>query len=252
MPWDLACAHEAAARNGLAGIAIPAGEDLYSYSGDDLTVRGAGAVFLFTFRTAAIANYVQGRWHKKVDANWNRARGFVSDQTGATAHRIAYLNYPVASGDVLTSEADNGNNSQIENVAWGIAYGSMPMVREQPIIPIPPNAQWIEGDGGTAAVANTWTTSAVTWLADFNQNARYRIYGMMAQSATMYAARLIFKSGSTWTGYAPGGPGGDTAIINFPLYGDFGDFIGGAPPDIEVLCSGTDAAQYVHLLIAPV
>ena len=65
----------------------------------------------------------------------------------------------------------------------------------------------------------------------------------------MYALRVRHKVGP-WVGYRPGCTGGDTALATRPLYGNFGTFIGASPPDFEVLCSGTDAAQYAAILVA--
>lgn len=252
MPWDLVAFQEAAARNGLDGIAVAGGETFYKNSGDDLYVKRACAVQLATFVTAAIANYDEGRFHYTLDPNWCHSRMFARDQTGSVdRHNIMFLNYLIPDGAILRAEADNGNNSQIESCLLALIYDQSPGLSLSPI-GIPPRAQWVQGAGGTAAVANTWTKSAMTWSQTFDYNRFYRIYGLVAYSATGYAVRLFFKGSSPSVGWAPGIPMGDTAILSLPIFGDFGSFRGDQAPDVEVLCSGTDAAQYIDMLVAPV
>ena len=203
MAWDLVCYQEAAARNGLAGIAVAGGETKYKVSGDDLYVRGAGRVELATFITAAIANYDEGRFHRTLDPNWCHSRMFARDQTGAVdRHNLMFLNYPFAAGDILRAEADNGNNSQVENCSLALVYGGSPNLSLSPPA-LPVGAFWMQGAGGTAAVANTWVRSAMTWSATLNYNVIYKVVGMVAYSATGYAARLAYKGSSPSVGFAP-------------------------------------------------
>ena len=109
MPFDTVAFQEAAARNGLAGIAVAGGEDKYKSSGDDLYTLGDGRVEMATFVTAAIANYDEGRFHRTLDSNWIHSRMFARDQAGAVdRHNIMFLSYPFANGDILRAEADNG------------------------------------------------------------------------------------------------------------------------------------------------
>lgn len=109
----------------------------------------------------------------------------------------------------------------------------------------------MQGAGGTAAVANTWVTSTMTWSSTFNYNLDYRIVGLCAYSATGYAARLKYKGSAKAAAWRPGIPMGDTAILCMPIWGDFGSFRGDQPPDVQVLCSGTDAAQYIDMCVVP-
>jgi len=249
MPFDTIAFMESAARDGLAGVAGAAGENLYAVSGDEITIRSDGVIFMAQCVTAAIANFDEFQFHKKTDAEWVHSRQFVRDQAGVmTPNSLMRLAYPVSKGDVIVAEADNGNNAQIEAVLLWIAYGSSPQLTTDPA-GIPTGARWIQGAGGTAAVAATWTQSTMTYDYNFKNDKKYQVLGMVAHSATGYAVRLKYKGGSSWLGYGAGIPMGDSNILTQPIYGDFGTFEGLTPPDIEVLCSGTDAAQYVDLLI---
>lgn len=252
MPWDLVAFQESAARDGLAGIAVAGGESFYKVSGDDLYVKRACAVELATFITAAVANYDEGRFHYTLDPNWVHSRMFARDQAGAVdRHNLMFLNYLVPAGAILRAEADNGNNAQIESCLLALVYDQSPGLSISPL-GVPPGARWVQGAGGTAAVANTWTKSTLTLSETFDYNRIYQIFGMCAYSATGYAVRLFYKGSAPSRGWSPGVPMGDTALLSMPIFGDFGRFRGDQPPDVEVLCSGTDAAQYVDLLVAPV
>lgn len=249
MPWDLVCFHESAARNGLAGIAVPAGEDYYKVSGDDLFVRGAGVINMAGFITAAIANYDEGRFHHTRDPNWNHSRVFVRDQTGAVDYsRTCFLAYPFNAGDILRAEADNANNAQIENCYLALVYGEAPGLR---IIPpqLPIGTRLVNLVGATTVTANTWSTASMTHNYEYNTNKLYQVLGMIAYSATGYAARMKYKGSSPWASWCPGVPCGDTNILNQMLYGNFGVFKGDQPPDVSFLCSAGDTAQYASLLI---
>lgn len=219
-------------------------------TGDDLEVRSNGIVAFLQFVTAAVANFDEGRIRRSLDPNWVHSRTAYRDQTGAVDYgRARFLGYPFNDGDVLNAEADNGNNAQVEAALLALVYGSNPgLSQEPPGGQIPVGAKWILATGGTAAVAGTWTKSAVTWSETFDKNRVYQVLGMIAYSATMYAARLQHRSGDM-VNHRPGVPGGDTPILCSPLYGYFGSFRGDKPPNLEVLCSGTDAAQYAELLI---
>lgn len=251
MPWDLNIFHESAARNGLAGIAALSQDGVVT-SGDDLEVRGDGSVVMATFITAAVANFDEARFHRTLDPNWQHTRTAFRDQTGAVdMHNVMFCNYPVKSGDVLRAEADNGNNAQIESCLLAVAYGGDPMLSVGfPKFAIPATAKWINGVGGTTHTANTLSQCAITWSEAFNKDQVYRVLGMVAYSATAYAARLRYRGRSPAIGYFPGVPAGDTNILNQPIYGDFGSFLGDQPPNVDMLSSGGDTAQYVSLLVA--
>lgn len=251
MPWDLNIFYESAARNGLDGIAA-INQDGVVTSGDDLEVRGAGAVHMATCITAAVANFDEWRFHRSLDPNWNHSRTHFRDQTGAVdLHNIQFLNYPFQSGDVLRAQADNGNNAQIEAVLLACVYGGNPMLSVGvPRFDIPAGAKWVNGVGGTTITAGALSNCTITWSESFNKDQVYQVLGMVGYSATGYAARLRYRGKSPAIGYFPGVPVGDTSILNQPIYGNFGAFVGDQPPNVEFLGSAGDTAEYVALLIA--
>lgn len=245
--WDLVAFYESAARNGLAGIAAIE-HDEHIVSGDDLEVRDNGFVAMVQCVTAAIANFDEWRFHRSLDPNWVHSRSAVRDQTGGVDYgRVRFLKYPFNDGDVLNVEADNTNNAQVEAALLALAYGVDPNLTQMPNA-LPVGARWVLATGATAAVAGAWKKSTTTFSESFDKNKVYKILGMLAYSDTMYACRLQHRSGDM-VEHRPGVPGGDTAILCSPLYGYFGSFKGDKPPQLEVLASGTDAAQYAELLI---
>jgi len=251
MPWDLNVFYESGARDGLAGIAAIAQDGIVT-NGDDLEPRGDGTVILGTCVTAAVANFDEWRFRRTLDPNWIHSRTAYRDQTGAVDERnLLFLNYPVKSGDVLRAEADNGGNAQIEAALLAIAYGGDPALSVGiPRIAIPPNARWVNGVGATTVTAGALTPCAITWSETFDKDRVYQVLGMIAYSATGYAARLRYRGKSAAVGWFPGVPAGDTAILAQRFYGNFGSFYGDQPPQAELLCSAGDTAQYVELLVA--
>lgn len=248
MPWDYELFHLSGARNGMTVI-TPSATNTVRISGNNLEPRTAGHVRMATCVTAAIANLVGWRFRETQQTNYARSTGHSRDQTGAVdGHNLMFLAYPFGKDAILQAEADNGNNAQVESVQMALAYGTDPLLGLQPRFVVPDNSGWIDGQGGTAAVANVWTESAVTWNFTFKRDINYAIIGMMAYSATGYAGRLIFPAGEV---YRPGVPAGDTNLLNQPIYGHFGTFKGQNPPNLEICASGTDATQQVKLLISP-
>jgi hypothetical protein len=247
--WDTYAWMETAAKNGLTAVAAVA-DPITVTAGDDIEMRFKGAVRHFEAIQAA-GNGVELRFHRKQDPNWVRAHDFFKVQTDPGYYsKVAFLNYLVNGGDLLTAEIDNANNNQYDALIISVDYSGNANLRLDPVT-LPPNARWVSADLGTAAVAATWTETAATYDFDFDRNTVYGIYGLTGHSATMYAIRVRHKVGQ-WVGYRPGCTGGDTALATRPLYGNFGTFIGASPPDFEVLCSGADAAQYVAVLVAEV
>lgn len=249
MVWSLEAFYESVARNGLDGIAAIETDTLVT-TGDDLEMDANGVVAWATLVTAAIANVVDWRFHRTLDPNWFRSNVFVRDQTGAIDYgKLGFAGYPFSEGDVLNAEADNGNNAQVEALLLALGYPSAQFLLAPPTLP--PGARWVDVTGGTAAVAGTWTKSTATFNETFNRGQKYQVLGMIGYSATGYAMRLHHRGpkGNPWIEHRPGVPAGDTVLLCQPLYGDFGWFQGDKPPNLEVLCSGADGAQYASLLI---
>lgn len=111
---------------------------------------------------------------------------------------------------------------------------------------------WMRGTSVTAAVANAWTTLAVTWASNLPQG-NYAVTGLAVQSTNAQAARCIFENVS----YRPGSisiPGlGNISHPYFKLggLGQWGVFQNYAMPNIQVLANGADAAHEIYLGIMP-
>jgi hypothetical protein len=264
--WSLIAFQAAAARNGLTAIVPCTDLTQYTVVGTNYAkLAYKGFVSGFCFKTAAIANWVNGQWRDTRDRNYHRTSQ-VKDQAGNPSQFKPVVQAFDPNAE-FEAQADNGNNSQVEGLY--LAVGAQPFkisidsneLREM----VKPGAKllYVDGAGATAAVANTWTASTTTWSATWNPDRTYRIVGnleyslsfdcdeattqteMYADSATMYACRLVF-SNMDWR---PGVPGGDTAGLGDYYYGEFGTFPGTNPPSIENLCSGTDAAQNVSIIV---
>lgn len=102
----------------------------------------------------------------------------------------------------------------------------------------------IRATGGSAAVANTWTNSALTF-SDSLPAGEYDIVGFKAMSTTMVSCRL-FVPGSFMR---PGVLGVD-AVTDAQAWrfrhgnaGILGHFIHDTPPVAQVLCTAADAAN---------
>jgi len=106
----------------------------------------------------------------------------------------------------------------------------------------------MRGTSVTAATPFAWSTLAVTW-PDSLPDGLYACVGIVTQSATAIASRLIFN-GQSWR------PGG----VSIPLLtskssnvfmngniGELGRFEQTALPQVEVLCQGADAVHVSFL-----
>lgn len=252
MPFDLVAFGSTAARNGLTVVPpLEAG----SRSGYNvintnfIRAKTPGAVWFVTCLSAAIANLDEFRLRDVQDGQWVHLRTACRDQTGVPhIGTFGFLQYPYPSEALLGVEIDNTNNNQLEIMLLALAPANPGLRLDNPFGAA--GAKPIAGTGATAAVASTWTHSLVTWSETFETNKTYQIVGMAGWSATMYALRLVYPQ-APMSGWNPGVPGCDTITCQTPMYGNFGQFKGDNPPNIEVLCSGTDAAQNVTIWIVP-
>ena len=101
--------------------------------------------------------------------------------------------------------------------------------------------------GGSAAVAATWTVSAITFEQALKAGT-YAVVGMKLYSTTPVLARLLFAN----QGARPGcigcvTPDAGVSAIENPMFrngnlGVWGTFPHSAPPQMELLCQAADAA----------
>jgi hypothetical protein len=103
----------------------------------------------------------------------------------------------------------------------------------------------------TAAVANSWTTLALTF-ADALPVGMYAVIGSEHFSTNARAHRIIFPDQV----YRPGMPSFASTGQRLPYaismyhFGEMGRFRSNAIPSVQVLCNGTDAAHtgYLHVV----
>lgn len=250
MSFDAVAFASSAARNGLVAVPVNSGEDHYSYSTNDLYPLADGGILAVVVITEAIANCAEWRLHRKKDPNWNRAEGFMRDQTGAPdLNNLILFNDPITMGDTLTAEVDNGNNAQLETVLVLLYKATVPRITLAPPEMLPPKTTLVHVSGAQTLVADVWTNAALTFT-DYNldRDKRYKILGAMFHSATGHAWRLSYKEGPNKEDH-PGFVCGDTTIVNFMLYGDLGSFSGKNPPSVEFIASAGDTAQEGVLLL---
>lgn len=203
MTFDTIAFMETAAKNGYTAVAAVADVLAGRTSGDNFETIKAGHISMATQISAAIANFVGGRFRHSRDPNYCELKAFFArDQTGAVdLHNLAYIAYPFKSGSVLNCWMDNGNNAQYEAMLLWLTYDGTPAPRPFPLS-TPLNTKWVYGTGAATLVAATWTDASITWGETFEKDVIYKIAGLAAYSATGYAARLKFAGSSpTSTSY---------------------------------------------------
>lgn len=244
MAHDLVAWYESAAKTGLTLMTRAAGEDIYAGAGDDINMHFAGRVSGVALISAAIANLVQGQIQVGGDENGQVVSLAGGDQTGVK--KTMDCSYRFAQDAILRALADNGGNAQVECLLAALSKtNERPWSKNAPLVD---GAHWIRATGTATLVAGTWTLVVPVYDYTFDQKRKYKIIGMMAQSATGYAARVQHRSGPNM-GERPGVPASDTVALAEPLYGDFGTFEGASPPNFQFLASAGDTAEIVELLV---
>jgi hypothetical protein len=107
--------------------------------------------------------------------------------------------------------------------------------------------------GATAVVSRTWSLVNLTFDENIPRG-RYSIVGMRAQSTTCVAARLIVPNQGARPGVIGCTTAGDEGWAGFRhgQFGSFGEWEDTDAMQAEFLCNAADAAQIVHLDLAPV
>lgn len=111
----------------------------------------------------------------------------------------------------------------------------------------------LRGTSTTAAVANTWTTAAVTW-ADSLPNGTYAIVGMELIGTAGIAGRLILSGQVMRPGCIAQvlATNKGASLFRMGAAGEWGRFRNTDMPRLQVLCSTTTAAWTVNLDVVPV
>ncbi len=106
----------------------------------------------------------------------------------------------------------------------------------------------MRGTATTAAVANAWTTLAITW-ADTLPIGKYAVVGLTVQSTNAIAARVNFPNQEERPGSVSVGALTDKQLPMFLKggLGEWGQFDSFAMPDIQVLANVADAVHVIYL-----
>lgn len=249
--WTLLAFYRSVAKSGYT-VVTPCADDkitvvgtnYYRFSGDWVAKAMWGL-------SGAIANALRIYFkHSKDPSNGVETSEF-RDQTGNRCNTV-YCNYDIPNGAQCSCYADNGNNNQLEVGLVAVApRGVDPKLREMDAAAqIPAGAYGVRGTGTATLVAGVWTTVAVTWSKTFTAGKRYKIVALGGHSATAYAIRIKGGEGYSMQGYAPGVPASDTNALDGRMkLGDFGEFDGGSPPNVEMIASAGDTAEVVDILV---
>ena len=126
----------------------------------------------------------------------------------------------------------------VTNASWVVV-----MLADGPIVPVKGPMFTVRAVGVSAAVVDSWASSALTFDEDLPAG-RYQIVGFRPVSPNIVAARLVFVGG----GWRPGAIGCDHAadvhsdIFRYGKFGVFGEFEDLEPPTVEILALVADAA----------
>jgi hypothetical protein len=155
---------------------------------------------------------------------------------------------PLQTGEALTALSAVDVAAAAEDVTLGV------WLTDGNIVNMPAGAriETILATGGSAAVANSWTPSALTLQQTLRQGT-YALVGAKVASTTCQLARFIFGN----QGNRPGVPGCALPSSKNPFdslfrrgrMGTFGLFDSQNPPQLELYCSVADAAavQFAYL-----
>jgi len=175
-------------------------------------------------------------------------RGVMGGLVPTSPAQIAnYGNNPLplkAREEIISFGTQTGVGSLRTTVLLGLLFSQNPIAVG--------NQYTIRGTSTTAAVANVWTTLAITFQNQLPQG-NYAVTGLQHQSANGQAARIIFLGGY----YRPGSMS-LAALTDYghPLFrmgalGQWGTFRDNIMPNIEVLCNAADAAHEIYLDFQP-
>ena len=106
----------------------------------------------------------------------------------------------------------------------------------------------MRGTSTTAAVANAWSTIAVTWQDTIPQG-QYAVVGLEHQSTNAQACRLNILNQYWRPGCVsvPTIAGFGQEMFRRGNLGEWGPFVSNYIPTVEVLCNGADASHEVYM-----
>lgn len=139
----------------------------------------------------------------------------------------------------------NAAGAQRVTALLGLSYS--------PNIPAVGDVYTLRGSSTGAAVANAWTTIAMTWANALPQG-QYAVVGLQHQSANAQGCRLVLPGQVLRPGCMSQAALSDIAHPYFfkGYLGEWGRFNNYALPNVEVLCNAADAAHEVYMDIIKV
>lgn len=136
-------------------------------------------------------------------------------------------------------EVDAANAAAGANIDRALVW-----LADGPITPVSGDVRSVRVTATITGVAETWANGPLTFDQALPAG-RYQCVGARFFGATMVGFRLVFP-GYPWR---PGGIGFATAAQveppeqRFGNFGVWGEFTHNAPPTLDILCTGADAAQ---------
>lgn len=201
-------------------------------------------------------------------SNWN-ANGAVSAAAQIPDNNAPFNDYSAApiqlqpgEGIQCLSSVDAAAAAENIFVIMHLTDGVLAMPLRAPDGVSPPRIETLVADGGSTAVINTWSPTALTFRQALRAGT-YAVVGMKASGTSMVAARLVFGNQGPRPGVlATNSPVGASTIGGFGdsvdqyrgkfRYGGmgiWGYFTNVNPPQVEVICSVADTAPVQHFAL---
>lgn len=225
-------------------------DDRLFNQGDDIRVPVLNRVLMIA---AGIDNVVAGRVRldsptldalvRKEISPLNLAAGDVEPASPPAIEKM--LENPMRLGVDEILQCEINSNPAADADQWCLLWFS-----DGPVAPLVGQEIFtLRATSATAAVARAWTSVNII-LDEQLSPGNYGVVGLRPESASMIAARFVFRTGEQWR---PGALGADLiGDITDPVFrngrmGIWGEFPFTQTPAIEVLCDLADAAQIFHI-----
>ena len=214
----------------------------------------ADGAIIGAFTRSETAGMVECRFHKTTDINYVKVYAPSLQTDPLRENIISPANYPITTGDQIEASGENaGAVLDVLGLYVAKSGGDKLPTTKMPDA-LPAGAVPVRATATFTHVADSVATG--TLVFDDYQLIRdqvYKIIGMAANSATGCGTRLKFLEGPNLND-VPGVPTADTSTgLEYQMfYGDFGQFKGQTPPQVQTIAVGADAATVLNLIIVPV
>ncbi|MGB9740127.1 hypothetical protein [Chloroflexus sp.] len=139
----------------------------------------------------------------------------------------------------LTSNNASSGTTRVSVLTW---------LTDGPQVPVSGDIYTVMATSSTTLTAYAWTNGALTF-SQVLPAGRYQVVGMVAQSAGLIAARLLFVGGKWRPGCLCRDSVSDVSpsVFRFGRLGVWGEFNHDAPPTVDFLSSSADSSEIVWL-----